>query len=154
MRVCSFPGCGRPFDAKDLCSGHNKQRYEGKELRPLIFKKRQILEWSLETLLEGTDQVGECMVRCRPYSKVRYKGKHVQAHRLSYELSTGEDIKGVQIHHTCADARCINPKHLQRASAAENMLEMLARRDYEAEIARLQLRIVELEAQLEGANLG
>lgn len=30
-----------------------------------------------------------------------------------------------------------------------NGLEMLARQDYEAEIARLQLRIVELEAKLE-----
>jgi hypothetical protein len=64
-------------------------------------------------------------------------------------LHTGENIEGAHIHHICANARCINPEHLQRASAAENTLEMMARRDYEAEIARLQLRIIELEAKLE-----
>jgi uncharacterized small protein (DUF1192 family) len=46
-----------------------------------------------------------------------------------------------------------DPEHLQTATKADNTLEMLARKDYEAEIARLQLRIIELEAELERVNV-
>lgn len=77
------------------------------------------------------------------------KGKtRDMAYRVAYALYYDEDIEGVPIHHACAQPRCVNPKHLQRASNAENNLEMLARREYEAEIAKLKAKVAELEAQL------
>lgn len=147
MKTCEFPGCDRPFDAKGLCSGHNKQRYEGRELRPLIYKAQG--DWTIEKLLKSTKVDGECRLRGRAYSKVRHNGEHELAHRLMYMLYTGEDITGMTIHHTCANARCINPEHLQLASRAENTLEMLGRRDYEARIAVLEERVAYLESLLD-----
>ena len=34
-RVCSFPGCGRPFRAQGVCAKHYSQIRQGKELKPL-----------------------------------------------------------------------------------------------------------------------
>lgn len=70
-------------------------------------------------------------------------------HRLAYHLATDEELGDAVIHHTCANRGCINPEHLVRASAAENILEMLARRDYEAKIIALEARVKQLEAELD-----
>lgn len=61
-------------------------------------------------------------------------------HRLVAEAYRG-DLHGEQIHHTCANRRCLNPEHLIPVTANENMAEMKARQYYIR-------RIKELEAQL------
>lgn len=38
--------------------------------------------------------------------------KYVRAHRRSYELVNGPIPLGMQLHHTCAVRRCVNPEHL------------------------------------------
>ena len=47
-------------------------------------------------------------------------------------------------HHKCANTACVNPNHLEPATAAENSLEMLARNSYLARIAELEGVIAEL----------
>lgn len=154
MKGCSFDGCSKKHGAKGLCYGHYQQQKAGKALRPLRIHHYK----TLEDILSNTEQDGECLlwagyVSRGGYGRMNFKGNTTAlTHRAAYELATGENIDGVVIHHKCGKARCIKPEHLQRASSAENALEMLARRDYEAEIARLQLRIVELEAELERAT--
>ena len=73
-----------------------------------------------------------------PNVYVKSLGTSVGVHKVVWSLHTGGPLMGVHIHHTCGKSKCINPAHLERASAAENTLEMLGRADYEAEIARLQ----------------
>jgi hypothetical protein len=114
--------------------------------------------YTIDSLLSWSEKVDECLEWNRArnqngYGIAQHDGKQWMAHRLSYHLNTGENISGAVIHHICSNASCVNPKHLQRASQADNGLEMLARKDYEAEIARLQLRVIELEAELERANV-
>ena len=204
MKLCTFPGCGRPLQAQGLCSGHRSQRYEGRELKPLRAKlpdgtykfctfagcnrahvargycsthwhqakkgtdmfpvggaeefKAKRPEVKLAQIFARSVRNGECLeyavnqARVKKYASVGWNGTSIGVHRLVYMLHYGEDISGAVIHHMCGNGACVNPEHLQRAHAAENTLEMLARRDYEAEIARLQLRIVELEAELERAK--
>jgi hypothetical protein len=129
-----------------------KQRKSGKPMKPLYNKDGT---WTLDRLLAKAEVEGDCLVwpqQVNKYANVWHNNTNWKAHRLSYHLATGDEIQGIPIHHICANGFCIRPEHLQRASQAENTLEMLARRDYEAEIARLQLRIIELEAQLEGVS--
>ncbi len=158
MRACDFQGCSRPHKAKGLCAGHDSQKREGRALTPLRPKLRMdSAPWTKESMIAASDLEGECLIFGK-YQKQKYafvwvdqdigRKRQILAHRHMYWLHTGEDIEGKTVHHKCANARCVNPSHLQLASKAENTLEMLARRDYEAEIARLQLRIIELEAQL------
>lgn len=108
--------------------------------------------WTLEKLLERAEPFGECLNWRRKYGLVTYQGKSIGAHVLSYHLATGEEIAGRQIHHKCANARCINPSHLEAASNAENTLEMFARKDYEARIAALEAKVTELQRELEEAR--
>lgn len=145
--TCSFEGCEKKKDSHGLCAGHALQKRRGLELKPLIFKYRG--EWTLDVLLENTKKVGDCLERQKSYSVIRFGDKMVGAHRLAYMLATGENIDGRSIHHICANNKCINPEHLQPASRAENTLEMMSRRDYEAEIAQLKEKVAALEAQLE-----
>jgi hypothetical protein len=133
----------------------------GNPLTPLRYRFLLNEPWSKEAMLSMTVRDGDCLLfGIHRKTPVRYvsmwapgiagdgnKGDWL-AHRLMYVFHTGEDISGKAIHHTCAQTQCINPEHLQLASYAENNLEMLARRDYEAEIARLNDRVTELEAQL------
>lgn len=154
MNLCSFPDCDRDKGRyRTYCGPHMKQRASGKPMKPLYNKDGA---WTLDRLLAKADVEGDCLLwptQNNKYANVWHDSTNWKAHRLAYHLATGEDITGVPIHHKCANARCVNPAHLQRASHADNVLEMLARKDYEAEIARLQLRIVELEAELERAGL-
>lgn len=118
-------------------------------------RKNHAGSYDLTTLLSYTEaSEGGCMVWTRArmpqgYPVAQHKGKLVRAHRLAYELATGSDISGQVIHHTCANRSCINPAHLQAASQADNVLEMMARKDYEARITALEARVAQLEAELD-----
>lgn len=127
------------------------QRANGRELSPLRVSEYK----SFDDMLIKAEFRGECILWSGSLDKSGYgrmgfrSERNVLVHRVAYTLSTGEDIGGAQIHHTCANRRCFNPKHLQRASKSENVLEMLARRDYEARISALEAKVKELEAQLD-----
>ena len=55
------------------------------------------------------------------YGQARSNGKHIQAHRLSYEHYVGPIAPKMQIDHTCSVKHCVNPDHLQQVTACENM---------------------------------
>ncbi len=147
---CTFDGCDRARAYKFLCKQHYKQQWEGKQLTP-IRNAEGVTD--LDEFLRRTKPQGECW-RWDTHTKTGYpgcwyRGTHWKAHRLSFHLTTGEDITGVPIHHKCATKWCVNPAHLQKATQAENTLEMMARKGYEAEISMLKQRVAELETQLE-----
>jgi len=132
---------------------HYTQQYtRGQELKPL----RVMGNWTLELILDKARPAGDCLVWDAEtrYGAVRYQGKTWGVHRLAYHLATGESVDGVTVHHICANTRCVRPDHLQLASNAENVLEMLARKDYEARIAALEARVKELEAALTANGVG
>lgn len=66
-----------------------------------------------------------------PRMNVRALGKHMTlyVHRVMYVLSSGSDIpSGLEIDHSCYRRNCIEPKHLEPVTHAENMQRMMARR--------------------------
>ncbi|MBX3031886.1 MAG: HNH endonuclease [Chloroflexi bacterium] len=55
-------------------------------------------------------------------------GKHVRAHRFSYELATGTSLApGLVIRHTCDRPPCVNPAHLLPGTQRENIADMMSR---------------------------
>ena len=65
----------------------------------------------------------------KPYGVYRwqsepYKTQRDYAHRLSYKLWYGDEIKQV-IGHTCDNPLCVNPSHLKQYSYRENTQDMI-----------------------------
>jgi len=65
-------------------------------------------------------------------------------HRLALELTLGVALGKEQAHHICAVKVCVNPAHLQRTTALQNMGEMMLRRYYIGRIADLETALREV----------
>ena len=72
------------------------------------------------------------------YPLARFGKRNILLHRASLEMSEGKPLGVLHAHHKCANPACVNPNHLEPATAADNALEMLARNSYIARIAELE----------------
>ncbi len=74
-------------------------------------------------------------------------GRSAQAHRVAYELATGETLLPSEVvHHKCAVRHCVEPTHLQKVTGTENTAEMLERNYYIRRIAELEAEVERLRA--------
>lgn len=53
------------------------------------------------------------------YGHLRANGRKHYAHRLLLEF-LGADLKGLHVHHTCRNTRCVNPSHLEPLTPGEH----------------------------------
>lgn len=72
------------------------------------------------------------------YPTITWSNKSISLHRASLEMSEGKPLGVLAAHHKCANTTCVNPEHLEPATAADNNLEMNARNSYIARIAELE----------------
>jgi hypothetical protein len=61
------------------------------------------------------------------YGSLRFNGKSVKAHRLSYSLINGEIPDGRMICHHCDNPSCVRPSHLYAGTAADNVRDCYVR---------------------------
>jgi hypothetical protein len=55
------------------------------------------------------------------YGIGHYRGKLYRAPRIAYELFTGVIPAGLHIDHLCRNRKCVNPKHLEAVTCADNL---------------------------------
>lgn len=59
------------------------------------------------------------------YGKFCHDGKHLRAHRASYEIHKEQIPKGKMICHTCDNPSCVNPEHLFLGDSRINTIDMV-----------------------------
>lgn len=131
-KQCTIQGCERTdVEAHGWCLLHySRWRYNGSaEWKPASTEERF---WA------KVDKSGSCWmwtasINTSGYGSFRYKGRVREAHLVSYDLVVGEIPSGMQLDHTCHPGdgscaggiscphrRCVNPKHLEPVTGAEN----------------------------------
>lgn len=88
-----------------------KHRTNGVESRLLMHSEKQgeCLLWTASTYPNG-------------YGKMNIKGISCLVHRVAYEFHFGEIPDSLEIHHTCENKTCINPKHLMITTRKQHLM--------------------------------
>lgn len=61
------------------------------------------------------------------YGQINVGGRNLGAHRIAYQLATGERIDGFVIRHDCDNKACCNPAHLRRGTQQDNVTDRVVR---------------------------
>lgn len=72
-----------------------------------------------------TPVVGECWTfdswhNDAGYPYIHWDGRDQPAHRVVFQIATGQPLAGLDLDHLCRNVRCVNPGHHEAVTHAEN----------------------------------
>lgn len=61
------------------------------------------------------------------YRRVKWRGVHILAHRLAWQLANGPIPDGMRVLHHCDNPACVRPDHLFLGTQLDNIADMKAK---------------------------
>jgi len=121
-RLCSVEGCDRKHAARGFCHKHYiAKRYE--------ICDRATLEQRFWEKVDRSGGNSTCWIWTAHRDAKGYGSfESRRAHRVAYEMMVGPIPDGLQIDHLCRVTSCVNPKHLEPVTLAENLRRAAAAR--------------------------
>lgn len=116
-RLCSVEDCGEKAKSRGYCHKH----YIYNRFDLCAREDREGLErrfWEKVDRSGGPDSCWPWLAHVRPKGYGLFESK--SAHRIAYEFVVGVIPDDLHIDHLCRNTRCVNPKHLEPVTNAEN----------------------------------
>ena len=125
---CNFENCNAKSRKRGFCERHYKLKLDKGELETVRFNNPIESFWAKVVKGENENDCWSWTAQTTRfgYGRIRYKGKKVQAHQLSFFIHNGFWAKPMVLH-SCDNPICCNPLHLRQGTAKENAKDMLER---------------------------
>ena len=129
--MCAIEGCDSKPHARGWCPMHYQRwRVHGDPGVSLARTGGTLSErfHSFVTIPDTEDCVEwEGSFQSYGYGQFFFENKNRLAHRVSYEIHNGELEKNAVVRHKCDNPPCVNPRHLESGTVADNRRDCVER---------------------------
>ncbi|MFQ3543637.1 HNH endonuclease signature motif containing protein [Halobacillus rhizosphaerae] len=96
-------------------------------MKPLVDLPNRLKPIEIEVNDRGCHLVTSHSKSKDGHVKIRVNNKRFLLHRIAYEQNIGKIPDGLVVRHKCDNANCINPKHLELGTHADNVNDRVKR---------------------------
>lgn len=120
--TCSFDGCGREIEARQLCHSHFERARRGKPLQKILDTDLARFLAHVTKLKSGHWIWTGSTASGGRYGVARFHKRNRPAHVAAWLLFRGDIPDGWDIDHLCRKTMCVNPDHLEPKTHRNNVL--------------------------------